>query len=59
MQAARSSPGFWAEVVIKKVKRRNIVFETLAKLGRESSAKFGWLAGKSLVSHNFAQLTEF
>ena len=37
MQAARSSPGFWAEVVMKKkVKRRNIVSEILAKLGGES-----------------------
>ena len=58
MQADRSSPGFWAEVVTKKVNRRNIVFETLAKLGRESNG-LGWLASKSLVSHNCAQLTEF
>ena len=35
MQAARSSPGFWAEVVIRKVKRRSIVFEILLKLGRD------------------------
>jgi len=62
MQAARSSPGFWADVVIKKVKRRNIVFKIfLDQLGRERCARNMTLAGfqAKLWSHSTAQLTEF
>ena len=50
MQAARSSPGFWAEATaIRKVTMRNIVFEILANWRGEGFAKIE--IGKSVVSH--------
>ena len=50
MQAARSSPGFWAEAAaIKKVKIRSIVFKILVNWVGEGSAKFEMWSHTSLV----------